>query len=54
MQDFYEILGVSRSSTDSTNASPTLLMISFTLSASKPPNYKCNENKISVTLPISN
>ncbi len=28
-------------------------MISFTLSASKPPNYKCNENKIFVTLPIS-
>ena len=42
------------SSTDSTNASPTPLTISFRPSASKPPDYACNENRISVTLWISN
>ena len=46
-------INVSRNSTDSTNASPTLSMISCRLSASKPPDYECNENKISVTLYIS-
>jgi hypothetical protein len=44
---------ISFSSTDSTNASSTLLMILSRPSASKAPDYKCNENKIPVPLRMS-